>query len=80
MKKPIFTNESRLTLEQFLYKTNLHPRFNYAKHSHKLDEFLLGNESWREASTNALRPRVQRFLLWALDFTPNQKQLGLSEM
>ena len=26
-----------------------------------------------------MRPEVQRYLLWALDFTPNQKSLGWSE-
>ena len=27
-KKPIFPNEARLTLEKFLYTTNLHPTIN----------------------------------------------------
>ena len=57
-KKPIFTKESILTLEKFMYTTNLHPRFNYREHSYKLDEYLLGNDNWREASTNSLRPEV----------------------
>ena len=78
-KKTCFPNEASLTLEQFLYTTNLHPRFNYRENSCVLDEYLLGNGNWRDASTNSLRPEVQRYLIWALDFTPTQKYLGWSE-
>ena len=49
-KKSIFPNEASLTLEQFLYTTNLHPRFNYKENSYKLDEYLLGFGNWRNAS------------------------------
>ena len=62
-KNPIFLNEASLTLEQFLYTTNLHPRFNYRELSYTLNEYLLGNDNWREASTNSLRPEVQRYLI-----------------
>ena len=70
--------ESRLTLEEFLTKTNPHPRFNYAENSYNLYDFLLGNAGWREVSLNILRPRMQRFLFWALELTSAQKQLGWS--
>ena len=39
-KKPIFPNEASLTLEQFLYTTNLHLIFNYRENSYILDEYL----------------------------------------
>ena len=57
-KKPIFPNEASLTLEQFQYTTNLHPRFNYMENSYVLDDYLLGKCNWRDASTNSIRPEV----------------------
>ena len=57
-KKPIFPNEASLTLEQFQYTTNLHPRFNYMENSYVLDYYLLGYGNWRDASTNSIRPEV----------------------
>ena len=61
--------EASLTLGEFKSKTDPHPRFNYAENSYILDEFLLRNASWREVSPNILRPRVQRFLFWALNLS-----------
>ena len=57
-KKGIFAMESMLTLEKFLAKTNPYPRFNYTENPYSLDDFLLGNTGWREASPNILRPRL----------------------
>ena len=77
-KNPIFPNEASLTLEQFLYRTSSHPRFYYKKKSYKIYEYVLGFGSWRNASTNFIRPKVQRYLIWALDLTSIQKSLGWS--
>ena len=78
-KKPIFPNEASFTLKQFQLATNQHPRFKYLENSYPLDNYLLGNGNWRDASVNSIRPEVQRYLIWALDFMPNQKSLGWSE-
>ena len=67
------------TLENFLLATDNYPRFNYREQSFPLDEFLLGSNNWRNATPNSIKPEVQRFLIWAVNFTPNQKYLGWSE-
>ena len=66
-------------LENFLLATNNFARFNYKQNSYPLDEFLLGSNNWRNASANSIKPEVQRFLIWGINFTPNQKYLGWSE-
>ena len=68
-----------MTLEQFLAKTNPHPWFNYANNWFHLDEYLFGNTNWREVSMNVVRPRMQRFLFWALELSSTQKQMGWSD-
>ena len=62
-KKPIFPAEALTTLENFLLATNNFANFNYRQHSYPMDEFLLGANNWRNASTNSIRPEVRRYLI-----------------
>ena len=68
-----------MTLEQFLAKTNPNPMFNNANNCFHLDKYLFRNTNWREVPTDVVRPRVQRFLFWALELSSTQKQIGLSD-
>ena len=76
IQKVIIPEEATQTLQEFYNKTAPHPRFNYANNFIRLDEYLLGNTNWKNVPTTAVRERVQRFFIWALEFSPVQKQIS----
>ena len=77
-QKVIIPEEATKTIQEFQNKTAPHPRFNYANSFIRLDKYLLGNTNCKGVPLNVVRERVQRFLIWALEFTQDQKQMGWS--
>ena len=43
-----------------------------------MDEYLLGNTNWKGVPFNVVREQVQRFLIWVLEFTQEQRQMAWS--
>ena len=72
----IFPVEVENTVFAFEKSTMNHPRFDYQNNGSYVDQFLLGNSNFRNTPTNMICEKIQRFLMWMLDFTDIQRQFG----
>ena len=69
-QKVIIPEEANKAIQTFCNETA--PQLN------QLDEYLLGRTNWKGIPFNVVRQQVQRFLIWVLEFTPEQRQMAWS--
>ena len=69
-QKVIIPEEANKTLQ--LFRNITAPQLN------KLDEYLLGKANWKGFPYNILREQVQRFIIWVLELTSEQRRMGWS--
>ena len=69
-QKVIIPEEANKAIQLFRDLTS--PNLN------RLDEYLLGRSSWKNFPYHMVSQNVQRFLIWVLELTKEEKQMGWS--
>ena len=63
-------------LKKNLNLQDINEALGYTPDLHKIDNFLLGNHNWRNASETSIDLDERRYLIWITQFTPQDRILG----
>ena len=66
-------------IEQLKKKLDLqgiHETIGYTQNLNKLDDFLLGDHNWKNASQTSIELAERRYLIWVTQLTPRDRMLG----
>ena len=63
-------------LKRILKLQGINETLGYNQDLNNIDNFLLGNHNWRNASESSIDLAERRYLIWVTQFTPRDRMLG----
>ena len=63
-------------LKRNLNLQGVNETLGYTNDLHNIDNYLLGNHNWRNASESSIDLDERRYLIWVTQFTPQDRMLG----
>ena len=63
-------------LKKKLDLQGIHETIGYTQNLNRLDNFLLGDHNWKNASQTSIKLAERRYLIWVTQLTPRDRMLG----